>query len=80
MTLAIFHQLLVLTVHSVYVLQETVSPTVNKVSGLHQWTWTSVNPLECTSLSVKICSRDGHTTSEWSQTETLQGQWHGCIL
>lgn len=56
------------------VLYETVSPTVNEESGLHQWTWTSVEPLECTSLSVQIRSRDGQSTSEWSHTETLQGK------
>ncbi|XP_017267919.1 LIF receptor subunit alpha a [Kryptolebias marmoratus] len=55
------------------VFYETVSATVNRVSGQHQWTWTSKEPLECTSLSVKICSRDGQTTSEWSETQILQG-------
>ncbi|XP_044053855.1 LIF receptor subunit alpha a isoform X2 [Siniperca chuatsi] len=55
------------------VFYETVSVTVNQVSGLHQWNWTSVEPLECTSLSIKIRSRDGQTTSEWSNTEILQG-------
>lgn len=47
---------------------------LNQASGQHQWTWTSVEPLECTSLSIKIRSRDGQTTSEWSNTQILQGQ------
>uniref|UniRef100_A0A4W6C5R5 LIF receptor subunit alpha a n=1 Tax=Lates calcarifer TaxID=8187 RepID=A0A4W6C5R5_LATCA len=55
------------------VFYETVSVMANQVSGLHQFTWTSAEPLECTSLSVKIRSRDGQTTSEWSNTEILQG-------
>uniref|UniRef100_A0A3Q3FDT9 LIF receptor subunit alpha a n=1 Tax=Labrus bergylta TaxID=56723 RepID=A0A3Q3FDT9_9LABR len=52
---------------------ETVSATINQESGHHQWNWTSVEPLECTSLSIKIRSRDGQTTSEWSDTQILQG-------
>ncbi|KAM9360915.1 LIF receptor subunit alpha a [Symphorus nematophorus] len=55
------------------VLYETVSVTADQVSGRHQWNWTSVEPLECTSLSIKIRSRDGQTTSEWSNTQILQG-------
>ncbi|XP_042343816.1 LIF receptor subunit alpha a isoform X2 [Plectropomus leopardus] len=55
------------------VVYETVSATVNQESGRHQWNWTSVEPLECTSLSIKIRSRDGQTTSEWSNTQILQG-------
>uniref|UniRef100_A0A3B5LKC0 Fibronectin type-III domain-containing protein n=1 Tax=Xiphophorus couchianus TaxID=32473 RepID=A0A3B5LKC0_9TELE len=42
--------------------------------GRHQWTWTSVEPLECTSLSVKIRSRDGITKSEWSEPQILKGR------
>uniref|UniRef100_UPI0037E707C7 LIF receptor subunit alpha a n=1 Tax=Semicossyphus pulcher TaxID=241346 RepID=UPI0037E707C7 len=53
---------------------DTVSATVNQVTGLHQWNWTSVEPLECTSLSIKIRSRDGQATSEWSNTQILQGK------
>ncbi|XP_069563838.1 LIF receptor subunit alpha a [Brachyistius frenatus] len=53
---------------------DTVFATVNQVSGRHQWNWTSVEPLECTSLSIKLRSRDGHTTSAWSNTEILQGR------
>uniref|UniRef100_A0A665T0M0 Leukemia inhibitory factor receptor-like n=1 Tax=Echeneis naucrates TaxID=173247 RepID=A0A665T0M0_ECHNA len=52
---------------------ETVSVAVDQASGLHQWNWTSVEPLECTSLSIKIRSRDKHMTSEWSNTQILQG-------
>ncbi|AWP07364.1 putative leukemia inhibitory factor receptor-like [Scophthalmus maximus] len=55
------------------VFYETVSVTVNQVTGWHQRNWTSVEPLECTSLSIKIRSRDGETTSEWSDTQILQG-------
>uniref|UniRef100_A0A3B4TIC3 LIF receptor subunit alpha a n=1 Tax=Seriola dumerili TaxID=41447 RepID=A0A3B4TIC3_SERDU len=55
------------------VFYETVSVAVNQVSGRHQWNWSSVEPLECTSLSIKIRSRDGQTTSEWSNTQILQG-------
>ncbi|XP_056231995.1 LIF receptor subunit alpha a [Seriola aureovittata] len=55
------------------VFYETVSVAVNQVSGWHQWNWSSVEPLECTSLSIKIRSRDGQTTSEWSNTQILQG-------
>ncbi|KAG8011787.1 Leukemia inhibitory factor receptor [Nibea albiflora] len=55
------------------VFYETLNVTLNQASGQHQWTWTSVEPLECTSLSVKIRSRDGQKTSEWSNTQILQG-------
>ncbi|XP_010731489.2 LIF receptor subunit alpha a [Larimichthys crocea] len=55
------------------VFYETVNVPLNQASGQHQWTWTSVEPLECTSLSIKIRSRDGQTTSEWSNTQILQG-------
>ncbi|XP_071393652.1 LIF receptor subunit alpha a [Centroberyx affinis] len=55
------------------VFHEPVSVTADQVSGRHQWNWTSVEPLECTSLSVRIRSRDGQTTSEWSDTQILQG-------
>nr|XP_019954662.1 PREDICTED: leukemia inhibitory factor receptor-like [Paralichthys olivaceus]XP_019954663.1 PREDICTED: leukemia inhibitory factor receptor-like [Paralichthys olivaceus] len=56
------------------VFYETLSVTVNPVSGRHQWNWTSVEPLECTSLSIKVRSRDGHMISEWSSTHILQGK------
>lgn len=56
------------------VFYETVSVTVNPVSGQHQYNWTSVEPLECTSLSIQIRSRDGQTTSEWSPTQILKGR------
>ncbi|XP_068422921.1 LIF receptor subunit alpha a [Clinocottus analis] len=55
------------------VIYETVSVLVNQESGRHQWNWTSVEPLECTSLSVRIRSRDGQATSDWSNTQILQG-------
>ncbi|XP_010782531.1 LIF receptor subunit alpha a [Notothenia coriiceps] len=55
------------------VFYETVSVMVSQLSGRHEWNWTSVEPLQCTSLSFKICSREGQSTSEWSNTEILQG-------
>uniref|UniRef100_A0A3Q3SFC7 LIF receptor subunit alpha a n=1 Tax=Mastacembelus armatus TaxID=205130 RepID=A0A3Q3SFC7_9TELE len=58
------------------VFYDTVSVTVNQVTGRHQWNWTSAVPLECASLSIKIRSRDGETTSKWSNTEILQGSDH----
>ncbi|XP_061585409.1 LIF receptor subunit alpha a [Cololabis saira] len=56
------------------VFYDTVSAIVNHDSGRHQWNWTSVEPLECTSLSVKVRSRDGQATSGWSETQILQGR------
>ncbi|XP_054466937.1 LIF receptor subunit alpha a [Anoplopoma fimbria] len=56
------------------VFYETVSVAVNQGDGRHQWNWTSVEPLECTSLSIRIRSRDGQTKSDWSSTEILQGR------
>lgn len=53
-------------------LQETIS--VPLISGRHQWTWTSAEPLECTSLSIKVRARDGQRASEWSDTQIHQGQ------
>ncbi|XP_034398438.1 LIF receptor subunit alpha a [Cyclopterus lumpus] len=55
------------------VFYETVSVMVNQESGRHQWNWTSVEPLQCTSLSIRIRSRDGQATSDWSNTQILQG-------
>ncbi|CAJ1069097.1 LOW QUALITY PROTEIN: LIF receptor subunit alpha a [Xyrichtys novacula] len=52
---------------------DTVSVTADQVNGRHQWNWTAVEPLECTSLSVQIRSRDGQAISEWSNTQILQG-------
>ncbi|XP_054895273.1 LIF receptor subunit alpha a isoform X2 [Poeciliopsis prolifica] len=56
------------------VFYNTVPVEVNQDGGRHQWTWTSVEPLECTSLSVKIRSRDGITKSEWSEPQILEGR------
>lgn len=53
-------------------LQKTIS--VPLISGRHQWTWTSDEPLECTSLSIKVRARDGERASEWSNTQIHQGQ------
>nr|XP_040051943.1 LIF receptor subunit alpha a [Gasterosteus aculeatus aculeatus] len=69
---ATFDLLILRTELNETVFYETVSVSVNQASGRHQWTWTSVEPLECTSLSVRIRSRDGQTTSDWSSTETLE--------
>ncbi|KAM7415967.1 hypothetical protein PAMA_018167 [Pampus argenteus] len=55
------------------VFYETLPVTLNQVTGWHQWNWTSVEPLECTSLSIKIRSRQGQSASEWSSTEIFQG-------
>ncbi|XP_053725931.1 LIF receptor subunit alpha a isoform X2 [Synchiropus splendidus] len=55
------------------VFHETVSSSADSVTGRHMWNWTSLEPLECTSLSVRICSRDGARTSEWSNTQILRG-------
>ncbi|XP_056152729.1 LIF receptor subunit alpha a [Lampris incognitus] len=57
-------------------LSETIfddTVTADQVNGRYQWNWTSAEPLECTSLSVQLRSRDGQTTSEWSETQILQG-------
>ncbi|KAL6113967.1 lifr [Pungitius sinensis] len=72
---ATFDLLILRTEFNETVFYETVSASVNQESGRHQWEWTSVEPLECTSLSVKIRSRDGQTTSDWSSTEFLQERY-----
>ncbi|KAM4576252.1 LIF receptor subunit alpha a isoform 1-T2 [Odontesthes bonariensis] len=69
-----FDLLILRTEFNETVFYDTVSATVNQMSGHHAWNWTSVEPLECTSLSIKIRSRDGQTTSEWSETQILQGK------
>ncbi|KAF7660821.1 hypothetical protein LDENG_00274530 [Lucifuga dentata] len=56
------------------VFYETISVTMDQASGRHRWNWTSGEPLECTSLSIKIRSRDGQSTSGWSDTQILQGK------
>ncbi|XP_023857148.1 leukemia inhibitory factor receptor-like [Salvelinus sp. IW2-2015] len=55
------------------VLNETVGVTEDQSTGKHQWNWTSPVPLECTSLSVKVRSRDGQDVSEWSSQQILPG-------
>lgn len=68
------YDLLILrTEFNVTVFYETVSVMVDQASGRHQFNWTSAEPLECTSLSIKVRSRDGEKTSDWSNTEILQG-------
>lgn len=42
-------------------------------SGRYLWNWTSVEPLECTSLSVTLRSRDGAELSDWTPPEILAG-------
>lgn len=61
-------------VSSLFFSQETISVVSNPASGQHQWNWTSAEPLECTSLSVKVRSRDGQLTSKWSDILIHQGQ------
>lgn len=46
---------------------------LNPISGRHQWTWTSAEPLQCTSLLINVRSRDEQRTSEWSHEE-FKGQ------
>ncbi|CAL1615694.1 unnamed protein product [Knipowitschia caucasica] len=55
------------------VFYETVTTTPDKASGRHDFKWTSVEPLECTSLSVKVRSRIGQLTSDWSSMQIHQG-------
>uniref|UniRef100_A0A4W5JPX4 LIF receptor subunit alpha a n=1 Tax=Hucho hucho TaxID=62062 RepID=A0A4W5JPX4_9TELE len=55
------------------VFNETVVATEDQSTGKHQWNWTSPVPLECTSLSVKVRSRDGQDVSEWSSQQILPG-------
>ncbi|KAM6964861.1 LIF receptor subunit alpha a [Aplochiton taeniatus] len=55
------------------VFNETLSVKADAVSSRHQWNWTSAEPLECTSLSVRLRSRDGADSSAWSPTEILAG-------
>ncbi|KAJ7994315.1 hypothetical protein DPEC_G00264600 [Dallia pectoralis] len=54
-------------------LNETVFVKLDPGTGRHRWNWTSSVPLECTSLSVKVRSRDGQDVSEWSPQEILPG-------
>ncbi|KAM4746051.1 LIF receptor subunit alpha a isoform 2-T2 [Anableps anableps] len=56
------------------VFYDTIPEVVNQDGGWHQWTWTSIEPLECASLSVQIRSRDGKTKSEWSEPQILEGR------
>ncbi|XP_061755601.1 LIF receptor subunit alpha a [Nerophis ophidion] len=56
------------------VFYDTLPVTINQSTGRYEWNWTSAEPLECTSLSVQIRSREGQTTSEWSDTYILQGE------
>ncbi|XP_038163981.1 leukemia inhibitory factor receptor-like [Cyprinodon tularosa] len=70
----IFEIIILRTEFNETVFYDTVSAVVNQDGGQHQWTWTSVEPLECTSLSVKICSREGNARSEWSEPQILEGR------
>uniref|UniRef100_A0A8C5H797 Leukemia inhibitory factor receptor-like n=1 Tax=Gouania willdenowi TaxID=441366 RepID=A0A8C5H797_GOUWI len=69
-----FDVLILRTEFNETVFYESVSAKADPVSGRYQYNWTSVEPLECTSLSVRIRSRDGHATSEWSDTQINQGR------
>ncbi|XP_061623655.1 LIF receptor subunit alpha a [Phyllopteryx taeniolatus] len=46
---------------------------LNQTTDRYEWNWTSAEPLQCTSLSVQIRSREGTATSEWSSTQIIQG-------
>lgn len=70
---ATFDLLIVRTELNDTVFYETLTVAPSEASGRHEVNWTSVEPLECTSLSVTIRSRSGEVTSEWSGTQILQG-------
>ncbi|XP_077377264.1 leukemia inhibitory factor receptor-like isoform X2 [Festucalex cinctus] len=55
------------------VFYDSLHATLNQTTGRYEWNWTSAEPLECTSLSVQIRSREGTLTSEWSEAQILQG-------
>ncbi|XP_066509318.1 leukemia inhibitory factor receptor-like isoform X1 [Hoplias malabaricus] len=55
------------------VLNETVSPEADPVSGQFGWTWKSKIPLQCTSHSVQIRARVDKSVSEWSPLQTVPG-------
>ncbi|XP_028852091.1 LIF receptor subunit alpha a [Denticeps clupeoides] len=56
------------------VFNETVEARWDKNNGLCQWTWTSQFPLECTSHSVRIRSRDPLHVGEWSPSSITEGK------
>ncbi|XP_011613799.2 LIF receptor subunit alpha a [Takifugu rubripes] len=70
-TATAFDMLILRTELNETVFYKTIS--VPLISGRHQWTWTSAEPLECTSLSIKVRARDGQRASEWSNTQIHQG-------
>ncbi|XP_012684063.1 LIF receptor subunit alpha a [Clupea harengus] len=55
------------------VFNETVELSTGKNAGDCHWNWTSTVPLECTSHSVRIRSRDLLRVSEWSPLQTTEG-------
>ncbi|XP_054630299.1 LIF receptor subunit alpha a [Dunckerocampus dactyliophorus] len=55
------------------VFYDTLPVTVNQATGRYEWNWTSTEPLQCTSLSIRIRSREGQAMSEWSETQIHQG-------
>ncbi|XP_041958390.1 LIF receptor subunit alpha a [Alosa sapidissima] len=55
------------------VFNETVELSGEKNAGDCHWNWTSAVPLECTSLSVRIRSRDQLRVSNWSPLQTTEG-------
>uniref|UniRef100_A0A8C7ZZD4 LIF receptor subunit alpha a n=1 Tax=Oryzias sinensis TaxID=183150 RepID=A0A8C7ZZD4_9TELE len=69
-----FDLIILRTEFNTSVFYDTISATINQASGRHEWKWTSAEPLECTSLSVRIRSRDGLATSEWSKINTFRGR------
>ncbi|KAK7933522.1 hypothetical protein WMY93_004418 [Mugilogobius chulae] len=60
-----FDLLILRTEFNVTVFYETLTVVADEASGRHEFNWTSAEPLECTSLSVKVRSRrNDRPTSE----------------
>lgn len=60
--------------------QETVELNSGKNAGECHWSWTSEVPLECTSLSVRIRSRDLLRVSDWSPLQTTEGRHQKALI
>ncbi|KAL2091759.1 hypothetical protein ACEWY4_011557 [Coilia grayii] len=55
------------------VFNETVELGAGRKAGACYWNWSSAVPLECTSHSVRIRSRDRLRVSDWSGLQTTEG-------
>ncbi|KAI1900202.1 hypothetical protein AGOR_G00047580 [Albula goreensis] len=55
------------------VYHDTVDVKPDSSGKVYHWNWTSPLPLECTSHSVRIRSRQQSLTSDWSPLETIPG-------